>query len=108
MLRVWVHSCDPGRVSDGSRLALYQTLSIECPASIFFWHVYFVIVLFLLSFLFCFIVFFFALVGAFSTAWRKEEVDAATHRQEKREATRLGNLLSQTGVWNFANPHPLA
>ena len=31
-------------------------------------------------------------------AWRKEEVDAARHRQEKREATRLGNLLSQTGV----------
>ena len=26
-------------------------------------------------------------------AWRKEEVDAARHRQEKREATRLGNLL---------------
>ena len=32
-------------------------------------------------------------------AWRKEEVDAARHRQEKREATRLENyLLSQTGV----------
>ena len=32
-------------------------------------------------------------------AWRKEEVDAARHRrEEKREATRLGNLLSQTGV----------
>ena len=29
-------------------------------------------------------------------AWRKEEVDAARHRQEKREATRLGTLLSQT------------
>ena len=43
MLRVWVHGCDPGRVSDGSRLALCQTLSIECPSSIFFWHVYFVI-----------------------------------------------------------------
>ena len=27
MLRVWVHDCDRGRVSDGSRLALYQTLS---------------------------------------------------------------------------------
>ena len=26
-------------------------------------------------------------------AWRKEEVDAARHRQEKREAARLGNLL---------------
>ena len=33
----------------------------------------------------------------FMAAWRKEEVDAARHRQ-KREATRLGNLLSQTGV----------
>ena len=33
----------------------------------------------------------------FMAAWRKEEVDAARHRQEKREATRLGNLLSQTG-----------
>ena len=27
---------------------------------------------------------------------RKEEVDAARHRQEKREATRLGKLLPQT------------
>ena len=34
----------------------------------------------------------------FMAAWRKEEVDAARHRQEKREATRLGNLLSQMGV----------
>ena len=34
----------------------------------------------------------------FMAAWRKEKVDAARHRQEKREATRLGNLLSQTGV----------
>ena len=34
----------------------------------------------------------------FMAAWRKEEVDAARHRQEKRAATRLGNLLSQTGV----------
>ena len=31
-------------------------------------------------------------------AWRKEEVDAARHRQEKTEVTRLGNLLSQTKV----------
>ena len=53
MLRVWVHSCDPGRVSDGSRLTLCQTLSIECLSSIFFWHVYFVILVpFSLSFLF--------------------------------------------------------
>ena len=41
-------------------------------------------------------------------AWRKEDVDAARHRQEKREASRLGNLLSQTGVKNFAETHPLA
>ena len=34
----------------------------------------------------------------FMVAWRKEEVDAARHHQEKREATRLGSLLSQTGV----------
>ena len=34
----------------------------------------------------------------FMAACRKEEVDAGRHRQEKREATRLGNLLSQTGV----------
>ena len=34
----------------------------------------------------------------FMAAWRKEEVDAARHRQEKREATRLGTSLSQTGV----------
>ena len=31
-----MHGCDPGRVSDDSRLALYQTRSIECPSSIFF------------------------------------------------------------------------
>ena len=30
----------------------------------------------------------------FMAAWRKEEVDAAKHHQEKREATRLGKLLS--------------
>ena len=29
----------------------------------------------------------------FMAAWRNEEVDAARHRQEKREAMRLGNLL---------------
>ena len=32
-------------------------------------------------------------------AWRKEEVDVARQRPEKREATRLGNLLSQMGVY---------
>ena len=39
-----MHGCDPGRVSRGSRLALYQTLSIECPSSIFFWDVLCVVV----------------------------------------------------------------
>ena len=53
VLCVWVHGYDPGRVSDGSRLALCQTLSIECPSSISFWDVYFVIVPLFLSFLFC-------------------------------------------------------
>ena len=32
----------------------------------------------------------------FMAAWRKEDVDTARHRQEKREATRLGKLLSHT------------
>ena len=32
----------------------------------------------------------------FMAAWKKEEVDAARHRHEKREETRLGKLLSHT------------
>ena len=32
----------------------------------------------------------------FMAAWREKEVGAARHRQEKREATRLGKLLSHT------------
>ena len=57
--RFWVHGCEPGRVSGGSRLALCQTLSIECPSSIFLWPVYFFIPFpFSLSF-FCVFVFFF-------------------------------------------------
>ena len=32
----------------------------------------------------------------FMAAWRKEKEDAARHRQEKSEATRLGKLLSHT------------
>ena len=32
----------------------------------------------------------------FMAAWRKEKVDAARHREEKREVTRLGNSLSHT------------
>ena len=31
----------------------------------------------------------------FMAVWKKEEVDAARHRQEKREATRLGNLFKE-------------
>ena len=30
----------------------------------------------------------------FMAAWGEEEVDAARHHQENREATRLGKLLS--------------
>ena len=43
----------------------------------------------------------------FMAACRKEEADAARHRQEKREVTRLGNLLSHTEAYNFAKQHPL-
>ena len=32
----------------------------------------------------------------FMAAWRKEELDAARHHQEKRKATRLGKFLSHT------------
>ena len=32
----------------------------------------------------------------FMAAWREEEEDAARHRQEKREATRLAKLQSHT------------
>ena len=32
----------------------------------------------------------------FMAAWREEEEDAARHRQEKKEATRLGKLQSHT------------
>ena len=39
----------------------------------------------------------------FMAAWREEEEDAARHRQEKREATRLGKLLSHTEAWNLRN-----
>ena len=34
----------------------------------------------------------------FMVAWREEEKDAARHRQEKRETTRLGKLQSHTGA----------
>ena len=61
MLCVWVHGCDPGRLSDGSRLALCQTPSVECPSPIFIsgmclCYCSFLFVLFLSSFvLFCFV-----------------------------------------------------
>ena len=68
MLCVWVHGCDPGRVSDDSRLALHQTLSIECPSSVFLWHDYVLCVnvpFFLFCFCFVFVLFYvFALVRA--------------------------------------------
>ena len=32
----------------------------------------------------------------FMAAWRKEQVDAARHRQEKKEATSQGKLVSYT------------
>ena len=57
--RFWVHGCEPGRVADGSRLALCQTLSIECPSSIFFWPVYFCYSCSFLFVVFCVFVFFF-------------------------------------------------
>ena len=41
--------------------------------------------------------------------WRKEDGDAARYRQEKREATRPGKLLSKTDAYqDFAKRHPLA
>ena len=44
----------------------------------------------------------------FMAACWKEDVDATGHCQEKREATRLGKLLSLTEAYNFAKRHPLA
>ena len=38
---------------------------------------------------------------SFMPAWRKEEVDATRHRQEKREATRLGKLVSYREAYNL-------
>ena len=38
-------------------------------------------------------------------AWRKEEVNAARNRQEKRTATTLEKLLSHTEAQNFAKRH---
>ena len=54
MLRVWVHGCDPGRVSDGSRLALYAKLSLSSALLLSFSDVCFVL-LFLSFCRFCFV-----------------------------------------------------
>ena len=56
--RFGVHGCDPGRVSDGSGLALYQTISIQCPSSIFS-GMCILLFLFLPLCRFCLFVFFF-------------------------------------------------
>ena len=61
MLCVWVHGYDPGRLSDGSRLVLCQTLSIECPSPIFFSGMCFVL-LFLSFYRFCLVLFCFDFV----------------------------------------------
>ena len=52
MLRVWVHGCDPGRVSDGSQLALCQTLSSARRLSFSGMCILLFLVPFSLSFLF--------------------------------------------------------
>ena len=39
-------------------------------------------------------------------ARRKEEVDTARHRQEKREATRLGNLFKKNLNASKSSEHP--
>ena len=46
----------------------------------------------------------------FMAAWREKGEDAARHRQEKREATRLEKLLSHRTRKrrSFAKQHPLA
>ena len=66
MLCVWVHGCDPGRLSDGLRLTLYKTLFNECPSPIFSSHMCFVLLLFYFRrFCFVFVLFcFHSLVGA--------------------------------------------
>ena len=60
MLCVWVHGCDSGRVSDGSRLALYQTLSLSSALLLSFPSMSIFALLFLSFCRFClvFVVFF--------------------------------------------------
>ena len=59
MLRVWVHGCDPGRVSDGSRLALYAKLSLSNALRLSFSGMCILLFLFLSLCRFCLFVFFF-------------------------------------------------
>ena len=40
-------------------------------------------------------------------SWRKEEEDAARHRQEKREATRLGKFFIVHGRVEFCEATPM-
>ena len=105
MLCVWVHGCDPGRVSDGSRLALYQTLSIECPSSIVFWHVLLrVVVPFAVSvlFLFLFLFFFFFFFFFFHACRYSSDLfeDHVSSRPRIEQTTyRIGNHVYYWVVW---------
>ena len=70
MLRVfWVHGCEPGRVSDGSRLAQCQTLSIECPLVYLF-----LTCVFCYPCSFLFVVFFCVFVFFFCSHWSLVDV----------------------------------
>ena len=44
----------------------------------------------------------------FMAAWRKENMNAARHRQEERAATKLRKLLSHMEAYMLAKRHPLA
>ena len=57
--RFWVHGCEPGRVSDGSRLALCQTLSLSNAPRLSFSGLCILLFLFLSLCRFCVFVFFF-------------------------------------------------
>ena len=43
----------------------------------------------------------------FMAAWRKEEVDAARHRQEKREATKAEKVVIANGSVGFCEAIPI-
>ena len=74
MLCVWMHGCDPGRVLDSSRLALCQTLSIECPSPIFFWHMLCAIVPFFFVVLSSFFVLFFVFMLSLELCRRSSDL----------------------------------